>query len=130
MECLSANPTVIAGTMPADRDSLVPEIGVQGASTGLMICFIRAGINECHPGFSCKRIDEVFTSAQDFCEQVWDGTWKVVPDSKHVWLDKDPQCLHFVGEDVASHNKLVAEHRAKMILDNLADVADKGIGTP
>nr|VZI13241.1 unnamed protein product [Spirometra erinaceieuropaei] len=86
------------------------------------------GTNQCHAGLTCQPIELVFPSAKDFCEQVWDGSWKVIPDSKHVWLDEEPQCLHIIHRDVSGHNKRVAEHYAQRILDHIADIAAKGIG--
>ncbi|VDM00644.1 unnamed protein product [Schistocephalus solidus] len=88
-----------------------------------------AGTNHCHEGLTCQPIELVFSSAKDFCEQVWDGSWKVIPDSKHVWLDEEPLCLHIIHPDVSGHNRRVAEHYAQRILDHIADIAAKGFGS-
>lgn len=40
------------------------------------------GINTCPTGTTCRPFQEVWTNATTFCSEVWNYSWKVVPDSE------------------------------------------------
>ncbi|KAL3878151.1 hypothetical protein ACJMK2_030522 [Sinanodonta woodiana] len=50
------------------------------------------GTNECPKEAKCKSFQDVYDGAKDFCENVWDHSWKVVPDDDPagcmvMWFD-------------------------------------------
>lgn len=48
-----------------------------------------SGVNVCPTGSVNKTFKETFGNAKTFCEQVWNYSWKVVPDSKpcmKIWF--------------------------------------------
>lgn len=50
----------------------------------------KSGTNKCLAGNSCKLIKDMYSSASEFCEMVWDYSWKVVEDSEpcfQIWFD-------------------------------------------
>lgn len=50
------------------------------------------GTNKCPKNTQCKKFSKIYKSAKDFCEKVWDYSWKVVPQEKpcfRVWFNED-----------------------------------------
>ncbi|KAF4526727.1 hypothetical protein B566_EDAN015759 [Ephemera danica] len=49
-----------------------------------------SGENRCMENAKCNTFENIFETANNFCEQVWDGSWKVVPDTQacmRMWFD-------------------------------------------
>ncbi|XP_060569845.1 folate receptor alpha-like isoform X2 [Ruditapes philippinarum] len=40
-----------------------------------------SGTPQCPLGSTCKKFSEIYKSSSDFCEKVWDHSWKVVNDT-------------------------------------------------
>nr|VZI13250.1 unnamed protein product [Spirometra erinaceieuropaei] len=81
------------------------------------------GTNKCKKGFTCMPIGEVYKTAKDFCEKVWDHSWKVIADGKHNWSTTQPQCMHLGGDAVDTNNRAVAKLYATAIIQRLRSVA-------
>ncbi|KAK6165764.1 hypothetical protein SNE40_022624 [Patella caerulea] len=48
------------------------------------------GQNTCPSWSTCKKFSEIYTSSSNFCETVWNYSWKVVPETEpcmHIWFD-------------------------------------------
>lgn len=60
---------------------------------------------------SCMRIRNIYSSAQDFCEKVWDSSYKVVDD------DEPCMTIGVVNYD-EENNRDVARQRAEQVLDD------------
>ncbi|KAL1437004.1 hypothetical protein MTO96_049022 [Rhipicephalus appendiculatus] len=48
------------------------------------------GKNHCPKGAKCVTFEEMYKGPTDFCSQVWDHSWKVVPDHvpcMHMWFN-------------------------------------------
>ncbi|XP_021935416.1 folate receptor gamma-like isoform X2 [Zootermopsis nevadensis] len=46
--------------------------------------------NHCKKGLECKTFKEIFGTAENFCEKVWDDSWKYTPDNQpcmKIWFD-------------------------------------------
>ncbi|XP_013420318.1 folate receptor gamma [Lingula anatina] len=68
-----------------------------------------SGVNTCPTGKPCKPFHEIFGNATNFCETIWDGSWKVTPDDKpcmKMWFDATKE----------NPNDAVAKQRAMEIL--------------
>lgn len=55
----------------------------------LLLFVVFSGVNVCPTGSVNKTFKETFGNAKTFCEQVWNYSWKVVPDSKpcmKIWF--------------------------------------------
>lgn len=49
-----------------------------------------AGYNSCKEEQKCITFETMYKTAKDFCENVWDESWKYTPDDEpcmHVWFD-------------------------------------------
>ncbi|CAH1799385.1 unnamed protein product [Owenia fusiformis] len=68
-----------------------------------------SGINRCHDVSQCFKYPEHFTNSQSFCENIWDNSFKVVPD--------DEPCMHFSYDATSGNNpnRAVAEARARVL---------------
>ncbi|CAH1799386.1 unnamed protein product [Owenia fusiformis] len=66
-----------------------------------------SGMNKCHEGTQCLKYPEYFPTSKSFCENIWDKSFKVVPD--------DEPCMHFSYDATSGNNpnRAVAEARAK-----------------
>lgn len=63
----------------------------------------RGGKNYCPPDSKCMTFKEMYTDPADFCSQVWDHSWKVVPD--------DTPCIRmWFNATHGNPNKKVAEY--------------------
>ncbi|KAL5011671.1 hypothetical protein ScPMuIL_010222 [Solemya velum] len=52
------------------------------------------GTNKCPLGSSCKKFKDVYNDSIEFCETIWDYSWKVVPQSEPcmvLWFDKNSE---------------------------------------
>ncbi|XP_046676565.1 LOW QUALITY PROTEIN: folate receptor beta-like [Homalodisca vitripennis] len=48
------------------------------------------GTNKCLPGSECRTFRQVYRTADNFCQKVWDDAWKVMKDSEacmRLWFD-------------------------------------------
>jgi len=48
------------------------------------------GKNSCPANSQCRTFQEVYVDAKNFCERVWDGSWKYTGDDQHcmrIWFD-------------------------------------------
>lgn len=82
----------------------------------LMISFL--GTNTC-PGYSsCKNFTEIYTDATDFCENVFDRTWKVVQNSSEP-------CMVLNFHDT-NPNYNVAKQKAQSIYSNKSNTVKFG----
>lgn len=48
------------------------------------------GKNVCPPNSECRTFQEIFVDAKNFCETVWDGSWKYTDDDQYcmrMWFD-------------------------------------------
>ena len=55
-----------------------------------IVFILSVGKNTCPQDAECKKFSEIFTSSTQFCQEVWDGSWSVVPDDKpcmKLWFD-------------------------------------------
>lgn len=46
--------------------------------------------NHCPPQAQCQTFSQIYVNASNFCETVWDGSWKYTPDDQHcmrIWFD-------------------------------------------
>lgn len=60
------------------------------------------GLNVCKEGSTCDTYENVFRNASNFCEMIWDNSFKVVPD--------DQPCMMFAfKEDTKTNNQHVAQ---------------------
>lgn len=67
-----------------------------------------SGTNQCMAGSECLTYTEQFGNAKTFCESIWDGAFKVVPDTE--------TCMQFTYSPGAiSPNRKIAEEKAKTI---------------
>ncbi|VDL99276.1 unnamed protein product [Schistocephalus solidus] len=67
-------------------------------------------------------IEEVYKTARDFCEKVWDHSWKVIADYQHNWSLTEPQCMHLGGANADANNRAVARLYATVIIERLRGV--------
>ena len=65
--------------------------------------------NTCPVGSSCKTFQQVYLTAENFCERVWDHSWKVTPDNEHCMR------LWFNGS-AGNPNDAVAEWKVERII--------------
>ncbi|XP_023932227.1 folate receptor alpha-like [Lingula anatina] len=63
------------------------------------------GLNICGPGQQCRRYDAIYNSSTNFCETIWDFSFKVTPD--------DQPCMKF-GFDVNKPNPNIDVARRKV----------------
>ncbi|ESO89510.1 hypothetical protein LOTGIDRAFT_125346 [Lottia gigantea] len=73
------------------------------------------GQNRCPVGSSCKKFSDIFSNSTNFCEIVWNYSWKVVADTEscmHLWFDAK----------IGNPNDKVALNRAELIISNSARV--------
>jgi len=48
------------------------------------------GFNYCHNVSDCRPMKEIYSGAQEFCESVWDYSWKYTPESEpcmRIWFN-------------------------------------------
>lgn len=73
------------------------------------------GTNTCPKNSSCKKFKEIFKSSTEFCEKVWDHSWKVVP--------KEEPCFKvWFNEDEENPNDVVTLQRAMKIVSGSSDI--------
>ncbi|CAH1784109.1 unnamed protein product [Owenia fusiformis] len=75
------------------------------------------GRNHCHNIDDCKPYTEIFKTAKNFCESIWDFSFKVV--------DEGEPCMNFVYDLTKDdNNRRVAEMKAKELseLDKIKNV--------
>ncbi|KAI1293651.1 Folate receptor alpha [Halotydeus destructor] len=58
--------------------------------------------SECKQGSECRTIGEIYASSKDFCETVWDSSWKYTPDIE--------PCMKISFDYQANPNKKVAQY--------------------
>ncbi|XP_071124562.1 folate receptor beta-like isoform X2 [Mytilus edulis] len=79
---------------------------------------LSSGTNTC-PGYSsCKNFTEIYTDATDFCENVFDRTWKVVQNSSEP-------CMVLNFHDT-NPNYNVAKQKAQFIYSNKSNTVKFG----
>ncbi|XP_054718220.1 folate receptor gamma-like [Uloborus diversus] len=61
------------------------------------------GHNSCRKNSTCQKFEQVYLSAKDFCENVWDHSWKYVPDA-------EPCMRIWFNSSVGNPNRKVAEY--------------------
>ncbi|KAK6172522.1 hypothetical protein SNE40_016158 [Patella caerulea] len=72
------------------------------------------GQNTCPVGKPCKKFSEIYSNSSNFCETIWNFSWKVVPETE--------QCMHlWFTESDGNPNDEVAQAKAKEILANHAN---------
>ncbi|KAF5399232.1 Folate receptor [Paragonimus heterotremus] len=71
-----------------------------------------SGQNTCPSEKECKTFSSIYKNSTDFCESIWDGSWRVEPSD---------QCFHFSSNAAPfhEHNRRVSAMRAKEILRRL-----------
>ncbi|XP_064456697.1 folate receptor beta-like [Ornithodoros turicata] len=50
----------------------------------------KKGNNRCPGTTGCQKFEELYSGASDFCSEVWDHSWKVVPDEQpcmRIWFN-------------------------------------------
>ncbi|VDN14811.1 unnamed protein product [Dibothriocephalus latus] len=94
----------------------------------ILFSFIPGG-NTCKKGFECLPISEVYKTARDFCEKVWDHSWKFIPDDVANWSVAEPPCMHLRGANIEAHNRDVAKLYATVIMDRLHSAAASPLAT-
>jgi len=82
-------------------------------------------VNHCPVGSSCKTFREIYETAENFCERVWDHSWKVVPDKEpcmRLWFDPSKGNPN---EDVAKWRVNVMKRRRGYAVPTNANSAPK-----
>ncbi|KAF8563894.1 hypothetical protein P879_06231 [Paragonimus westermani] len=71
-----------------------------------------SGKNTCPSEKECKSFSSIYKHSKDFCESIWDGSWRV---------ERSDRCFHFTSNAAPfhKHNREVSVLRAKEILKRL-----------
>nr|CDS27085.1 folate receptor beta [Hymenolepis microstoma] len=85
-----------------------------------------SGTNQCHKGYKCLEISNIYGSAKAFCESVWDNSYSVIQsDSVGEWNVTDYHCMHIprnasdrAAENI-KHNAEVAKRQAEVIIERV-----------
>lgn len=73
------------------------------------------GFNVCKNISTCDTYENVFRNASNFCEMIWDNSFKVVPD--------DQPCMKFgFSNDTITNNQMVAKKAAEALATSTAQV--------
>ncbi|VDN99369.1 unnamed protein product [Rodentolepis nana] len=85
-----------------------------------------SGTNQCHEGYKCLPISNIYGSAKAFCEKVFDNSYSVIQsDSVADWNVTDYHCMHIPGiaerdtAEIIKHNAEVAKRQAEVIIERV-----------
>ncbi|XP_064637007.1 folate receptor gamma-like [Lineus longissimus] len=70
-----------------------------------------SGVNKCPAGSVCETFETKFKNSTKFCEQIWDHSWKVVPDNS--------PCMQMWFESGINPNDGVARKRATYLVQKI-----------
>ena len=80
--------------------------GVRGEGTRCPNNASSCKVNVCPRGSSCTTFQQMYGDAKTFCERVWDGSWKVLDDSKPCMR------LWFSGKSYNPNDKVAGYYAA------------------
>ncbi|XP_045203143.2 folate receptor alpha-like [Mercenaria mercenaria] len=76
-----------------------------------------SGTPQCPLGSSCKKFSEIYKNSSDFCEKVWDHSWKVVNDTTPGGC-----FIMWWNENAENPNYQIAYNKAKQIVSGASRI--------